>query len=96
MIAKNMKLACGVVTLVALAGLTGCAGTSEIDSLRSEIRQANDTAQSAAAKADAASREAAAASQAAADANAAAQDAKATAQATDEKVNRMFKKAMYK
>ena len=94
--AKNLMLATGMVTMVGLGGLTGCASTSEIDSLRSEIRQANDAAQSAAAKADAASREAAAASAAAADAKAMAADAKATAAATDEKVNRMFKKAMYK
>jgi hypothetical protein len=91
----NMKLAAGTVAL-ALAGLVGCASTSDLDSLRSEIRQANDTAQSASATAQAASKDAAAASQAAADAKATAEAAQATADATEEKVNRMFKKAMYK
>ena len=92
---KNMKIAAGIVALT-LAGLAGCASTSDLDSMRSEIRQANETAQSAAATAQAASKDAAAASQAAADAKATAEAAQATADATDEKVNRMFKKAMYK
>jgi murein lipoprotein len=76
--------------------LAGCASTSDIDSLRSEVRAANENSERAAAAAEAARQEAAAASRAAADAKAAAADAKATAQQTDEKIDRMFKKTMYK
>lgn len=86
----------GILAMALMAGLGGCASTSENDALRSEINQANETARNAAATADAARTEAAAASQTAADAMATAKDAKATAEATDEKVDRMFKKAMYK
>jgi len=91
----NIKRVAGIVTLAAV-GLAGCASTSEIDSLRSEIRQANDTATNAASTAEAARSEAAAASRAAAEANATAEEAKAMAEATDAKIDRMFKKSMYK
>ena len=73
----------------AVVGLSGCASTSDIDSLRTEIRQANETANSAAAKADAASKEAAAATQTAG-------EAKASAEEANTKIDRMFKKSMYK
>jgi outer membrane murein-binding lipoprotein Lpp len=92
----RIKLIARIVTLSAIAGLAGCASTSEIDSLRSEIQQANDTANSASATANAARQEAAAASREAAEAKAIAEDAKATAEATDAKIDRMFKKSMYK
>jgi murein lipoprotein len=89
-----------IVTIIMASALTGalagCASTSEMDSLRAEVRQANETAQSAAATAEAARKEAAAASADAAEAKAMAQDAKATAMETDSKIDRMFKKAMYK
>lgn len=78
-----------VLTLSALVGLAGCASTSELDTLRAEIREANETAQNAAARADAASKEAAAASQTA-------NEAKAVAEEANSKVDRMFKKSMYK
>lgn len=78
------------------AGLSGCASTGELASLRSQIDQA--TADAAAAKADAA-----AASRDAADARAMAEKAMNTAndamglsRETDAKIDRMFKKAMYK
>lgn len=90
---KDMKTAAALAGLMAL---TGCASTGDLDALRSEIRQANDTAQSAAATADAARKEAAAASATAADAKATADEAKASADATAEKIDRMFKKSMYK
>jgi murein lipoprotein len=93
---KDMKTALAVAGLVALTGLAGCASTSEIDSLRDEIRQANATADSAASTADAARQEAAAASATAADAKLTAEEAKASADATAEKIDRMFKKSMYK
>lgn len=86
MISEKVKV---VITLAVLAGLAGCASTSEIDSLRAEIRQANETAQSAAAKADAASQEAASATQTA-------EEAKTAAEEANSKIDRMFKKSMYK
>jgi len=93
MLPNNGKIA---LILAALVGLGGCASTSELDSLRGEIRQANQTAQqanetaaSAAAKADAASRQAASASQTA-------DEAKASAEEANSKIDRMFKKSMYK
>ena len=92
----NNKRVAGIVTLAAVTGLSGCASTSEIESLRSEIRQANDTATNAASTAEAARSEAAAAARAAAEANATAEEAKAMAEATDAKIDRMFKKSMYK
>jgi murein lipoprotein len=85
----KIKRMAGIVTLAAVAGLAGCATTSDLDSLRGEIRQANETAANAAATADAARKEAAAASQTAA-------EAKAMSEATDAKIDRMFKKSMYK
>jgi len=82
-----------VFMLAALLGLAGCATTSDLDTLRTElkadIQQANDTANSAAAKADAASKEAAAASQTA-------NEAKVSADEANSKIDRMFKKSMYK
>jgi murein lipoprotein len=93
MLRNNGKI---VLMLSVLAGLAGCATTSEMDSLRAEIKQANETAQqasqtanSAAAKADAASKQAAAASQTA-------DEAKASAEEANSKIDRMFKKSMYK
>ena len=84
------------LTFAALVGLGGCATTSDLDALRAEVRQANETAQqanntanSAAAKADAASKEAAAASQTA-------NEAKVSAEEANSKIDRMFKKSMYK
>ena len=85
-----MRSYTNVILLLALtAGLGGCASTSELDALRAEIREANETAQGAAAKADAASKEAAVASQTAEEARAAAEEA-------NSKIDRMFKKSMYK
>lgn len=96
MTSAKTKLMAGIVTLAAAAGLAGCASTSEIDSLRSDVSEAKTTAANAAATADAARAEAAAASADAAEAKAMAADAKATSEATDAKIDRMFKKSMYK
>ena len=92
-----------VLMLAALLGLAGCASTTDFDALRASVQQANQTANSAAAKADAASREAAAASQEAAaakqqsaSASQTANEAKASAQEVNSKIDRMFKKSMYK
>ncbi len=90
MLRNNGKV---VLMLAALLGLAGCATTSDLDKLRTELKadvqQANDTANSAAAKADAASKEAAAASQTA-------NEAKVSADEANSKIDRMFKKSMYK
>ena len=90
---NNAKIA---LTLVALVGLGGCATSSDLDALRAEVRQVNETAQqanstanNAAAKADAASKEAAAASRTA-------NEAKLSAEEANSKIDRMFKKSMYK
>jgi hypothetical protein len=85
-----------VFLLLAVIGLAGCATTSDLDALRAEVQQANDTANSAAAKADAASKEAAAARQEAAAAMRTADEAKASADEVNSKIDRMFKKSMYK
>jgi len=81
-----------IVTMIALfiaIGLTGCATTGDLDAVRSQAEQANMTANAALQAANEAKATAA-------EANAAAQDAKATSANTEEKVDRMFKKAMYK
>lgn len=75
--------------LLALAGLTGCATTSDVDALRADLQKANAAASQAAADAASARKDAAAA-------KAAAEEARNTAQDTNEKLDRMFKKSMYK
>jgi murein lipoprotein len=84
-----MKTVAAVIALVAAAGLTGCASTSDIQGLRDQVATAQSTA-------DAAAKDAADAKAAAAAAQATADEAKAKADETDDKINRMFKKAMYK
>lgn len=86
MLSKNTQIA---ITLAAIAGLGGCATTSDLDELRDEVKQVDETAQSAAAKADAASRESA-------EAKAIAEDAKVSADEANSKIDNMFKKSMYK
>jgi murein lipoprotein len=86
---NHLKSAITALALAGVVGLSGCATTSDLDQLRSEVEAAQATADRAEAKADAAASDASAAL-------ATANDAKATADATEEKVDRMFKKAMYK
>lgn len=93
MIKPQLKL---FFTVMVFAGMTGCANTSALDSLRDELQQVRGTAEGAAADAKAAREEATAASRAAADAQATADEARSMAQNTDAKIDRMFKKAMYK
>ncbi len=87
------RAAAAGLMLAALAGTTGCVSTADLDSLRSDMQadidQANANASQAAADAAAARADAAAA-------RAAAEEARDTAQATNEKLDRMFKKSMYK
>lgn len=86
---NHLKSTVSILALAGVVGLTGCATTSDLNQLRSEVEAAQATADRAEAKADAAASDASAAL-------ATANEAKATADETDEKVNRMFKKAMYK
>lgn len=75
--------------IAALAASAGCATTGDLDSLRAEVDKANATAQQAAADAASARQDAAAA-------KTAAEAARDTARDTNEKLDRMFKKSMYK
>jgi murein lipoprotein len=75
--------------LTALAATAGCATTSDLDELRAEVQKANATAERAAADAASARQDAAAA-------KTAAQQAQQEAAETNEKLDRMFKKSMYK
>ena len=78
------------------AGLTGCATNGDIEALRSEINQnKKDTAATAAAAA-AATRDAADAKAMAQNAVSTANEAKAVSNDTASKLDRMFKKSMYK
>ena len=86
-----------LATVAALyTGLSGCASTGELASLKSQIDQA--TADAAAAKAEAAtaSSDAASAKAMAEQAVNTANQAMSLSQETDSKIDRMFKKAMYK
>jgi len=71
-----------MASLVAVAGLGGCASTTDIDALRKEVHEANMTARRA-------REEALAASQIAGEAKSTAEEAKARAEATDARIDRM-------
>jgi murein lipoprotein len=89
---RSRVLALVVITGV-YAGLTGCATNGDIEALRSEIAQnKKDTATATAA----ATRDAADAKAIAQNAVTTANAAKATSDDTASKLDRMFKKAMYK
>jgi outer membrane murein-binding lipoprotein Lpp len=85
-----------ILMLALTVGVAGCATTQEVDKLRADVQTAMERAASAEATANAAKQEAAAARAAAERAEQAALDAKAAAEATDEKIDRMFKKTMNK
>ena len=86
----------GAMALLGIFTLGGCASTAEIDQLRAQVERAQSTADTAAAEASEARREAAAARTLAEEAQSDAAAAKATADETDVKIDRMFKKSMYK
>lgn len=90
---KNTKHRLRVLSLVVLAGtcagLTGCATTGDLDKLSARVDAV--AADAAAAKADAAQ-----AKSMAQDAQNTANEAKASSDETAMKIDRMFKKAMYK
>lgn len=85
-----------VLVLALTVGAAGCATTQDIEKLQADVQTALDRSASAEATANAARQEAAAARAAAERAEQAALDAKAAAEATDEKIDRMFKKTMNK
>jgi murein lipoprotein len=93
---SSVKKATLVAMLVAVAGLSGCASTTEMDQMRADIKAANDKADKASADAAAAAKAAAEAKAAADAARSAAEAARASSEATDAKIDRMFKKSMYK
>ncbi len=79
---KLMTKIAAVLFLFASVGLAGCASKSDIDALQIQVNQANATADAALKTAN--------------EAKATAQDAKVTAETAENKIDRMFKKAMYK
>jgi uncharacterized protein HemX len=85
-----------ILLLALTLGVAGCATTQSVEQLQADVKAASDRAASAEATANAAKQEAAAARAAAERAEQAALDAKAAAEATDEKIDRMFKKTMNK
>jgi len=84
-----LKTTATAIFLLGLAGASGCATTSDLDALRAEVDKANATANQAAADAAAARQDAAAA-------KVAAEQAATQSAETNEKLDRMFKKSMYK
>lgn len=100
------KAVCGFALIGSLAlALGGCATVSEADleSLRNEVRtaqetadQALSTARSASSAAESAASDAANAQSTANQARSIAEDAKAASEATDARIDQMFKKAMMK
>jgi murein lipoprotein len=77
-------------------GVSGCASTGELASLKSQIEQASADATAARTEAAAASRDAADAKAMAGTAMDTANRSMSLSQETDTKIDRMFKKAMYK
>ncbi|MEM6581743.1 MAG: Lpp/OprI family alanine-zipper lipoprotein [Pseudomonadota bacterium] len=83
------KTLAGGAMVVALAGATGCATTSDLDALKAQVDKANSAASQAAADAASAKSDAAAA-------KAAAMEARDAANETNEKLDRMLKRTMQK
>ncbi|WP_223177953.1 Lpp/OprI family alanine-zipper lipoprotein [Pseudohalioglobus sediminis] len=86
---QSFKRAAMLTVVLSAAGLAGCASTGDIDELRADLAAANSAAEQAAADAASAKADAAAA-------RAAAEAAQTSAAETNEKLDRMFKKSMYK
>ena len=79
---NSLKTTAAAVMFVALTGLTGCATTRDLDTLKLQVEKAQSTADSAAA--------------AAARAQSTADEALACCRANTEKMDRMFKQSMNK
>jgi len=93
---RTFRISLLVPILVFAMAASGCATTADLDKVRADAQAASDRAASAQASADAAMAEAKAARAAAERAEQAALAAKAASEATDEKIDRMFKKTMNK
>jgi type II secretory pathway component PulM len=85
-----------LIVLVGSALLFGCATTSQQEELRAELDEIRAIAEQAAEDAAAARKQAASAQSSADAARGTADQAAAQSMATDAKIDRMFKKAMYK
>lgn len=92
---KHSLLKASLISAV-VAVSAGCASNSDVESLRGEISKAQQTADQALSAAQAAQQTADAARSAAADAKATADAAKQSADDANTKIDRSFKKAMYK
>ena len=86
---NELKAMAAALLISALTVVGGCASSGDVDTMSSDIQNANETASQAAADAAEAKSEAAAA-------KAAAEDARDMARETNEKLDRMFEKSMYK
>ncbi len=93
---QTRRLLALATVAVLYTGISGCASTGELASLKSQIDQASADAAAARAEAAAASRDAADAKAMAGTATNTANQAMSLSQETDSKIDRMFKKAMYK
>jgi len=93
---QTRRLLALATVAVLYTGISGCASTGELASLKSQIDQASADAAAAKAEAAAASRDAAEAKALAETATNTANQAMSLSQETDSKIDRMFKKAMYK
>lgn len=91
-----MKHTAKLLAVLIVLGLAGCAGTKDMDSMRTQVEQANATAEAALNVANEANLAAQEARAIALEANATAEKANATSETTEDKIDRMFKKAMYK
>ena len=93
---NRLRIPALAAVLVVSTGMIGCSNTADMQSLRSQIDAA--AADALAAKSDAAEAKTMAqnAMDTAASAKAAADAANATSMETESKIDRMFKKAMYK
>ena len=79
----SMKVLSKVSVLALIAGLTvGCASTSDLKAVQQEATEAKSMARNALDTAN--------------EAKSIAMDARSVSMATEEKINRMFKKSMYK
>lgn len=93
---KSMRILLIPMVVMAVVAASGCATTQDMEKLQADVQTAMDRAANAQSTADAALTEARAARAAAERAEQAALEARAAAQATDEKIDRMFKKTMNK
>ena len=93
---NRLRIPALAAMLVVSTGLIGCANTTEMQSMSSRIDAAAADAQAARAEAAEAKAMAMKAMNTADSARAIATDANSTSMATEAKIDRMFKKAMYK